>query len=130
MVDYNQIMKEYDEFHGKTLQMSDSAINGIAMTRQAYGSDLKQCSMIVDAIIDSDRLEHASDGLVTEAAEIKDILKKAKWGKKVPLDINKVKDEAGDLFWYFWLLMKVKGLDFAEILKYNTTKLKERYNNV
>lgn len=73
---------------------------------------------------------HAAIGMSTEAAELLDIIKKKYWGKKVDYSKQKIIDEAGDLFWYFWLLMQQEGIDFNEILAYNTRKLKERYNNV
>lgn len=71
---------------------------------------------------------HACCGLVTESAELLDLFKKKNYGKKVDFNKDKVKDELGDLFWYFWLLLKSQGLTIDEVLCYNISKLKERYS--
>lgn len=71
---------------------------------------------------------HACMGLVTESSELLDLTKKKHYGKKVNYDREKIKDEAGDLFWYFNLLLKSQGLSLEEVLVYNMEKLKKRYS--
>jgi len=80
------------------------------------------------------RLEHALKGIVTEAGELMDQLKKhIVYGKE--LDLVNLAEECGDVFWYLALcvstLAELMGRDPAElessIKKTNIAKLKARY---
>jgi NTP pyrophosphatase (non-canonical NTP hydrolase) len=80
------------------------------------------------------RLEHALMGIVTEAGELMDQLKKhIVYGKE--LDLVNLAEECGDVFWYLALcvstLAELMGRDPAElessIKKTNIAKLKARY---
>ena len=72
------------------------------------------------------RIEHAVMGLVTEAAECMDALKKAKiYGRE--LDLVNLKEEAGDIMWYLAVLADELGVSFEEIWEKNIAKLKTRY---
>lgn len=74
------------------------------------------------------RIEHAVDGCVTEAGEMQDALKKAKYyGKE--LDITNLKEEAGDLLWYLALLFDEIGTDFETEMARVINKLKTRFPN-
>lgn len=91
------------------------------------------------------RLLHFVLGLVTEAAELADLLKKhIFYGRK--LDVLKIIEELGDKQWYFagavdvvfsmlhdhdtlTLNAETPGELWAEMLKMNIAKLKERYPN-
>lgn len=57
------------------------------------------------------RLEHAIDGCVTEAGEMQDAMKKAKYYGKT-LDLVNLKEEAGDLLWYLAILFDELGTTF------------------
>lgn len=72
------------------------------------------------------RLIHASMGLVTEAAEFQDALKKALFYGK-PLDNTNLKEEIGDLLWYLALAMDELNTDFDQEQDRVIRKLKVRY---
>jgi NTP pyrophosphatase (non-canonical NTP hydrolase) len=72
------------------------------------------------------RIEHAAFGLVTEAGEILDALKKAKfYGKE--LDTVNLIEEAGDMMWYLAILSDALDVSFEDIWERNIKKLKVRY---
>lgn len=72
------------------------------------------------------RMLHAAIGLVTEAGELQDALKKhIFYGKS--LDKVNLKEEMGDLFWYLAILADTLGVEFEEIMESNIAKLKLRY---
>jgi len=72
------------------------------------------------------RIEHAVYGLVTEAGELLDAIKKAKiYGQK--LDKVNVVEELGDIMWYMALFVDALGTDFQKIWQKNIQKLKLRY---
>jgi NTP pyrophosphatase (non-canonical NTP hydrolase) len=79
------------------------------------------------------RLLHATMGLVTEAGELMDTLKKYLiYGK--PIDWTNVAEEIGDSQWYTALAVDVtgevvKGVTWEGILDQNIAKLKARYPN-
>jgi len=67
-----------------------------------------------DSVID--RLDHAAMGLVTEAGELVDALKKHKrYGRE--FDLLNFCEELGDVAWYTALAVDVFGLEFPDILK-------------
>ena len=72
------------------------------------------------------RLDHAADGLCTEAGEFKDTLKKWKYYGK-PLDYTNLMEELGDMLWYVAIACKALGIDFEYLQLTNIAKLKERY---
>jgi len=72
------------------------------------------------------RIEHAVMGIVTEAGELIDAVKKAKiYGLK--LDRTNIIEEMGDLMWYLALLTDDLNTSFEEIWDKNIRKLKIRY---
>jgi NTP pyrophosphatase (non-canonical NTP hydrolase) len=72
------------------------------------------------------QLDHAADGLVTEAGEFKDILKRRKYyGKEI--DVVNAKEELGDALWYINFACRVLGTTIEELLEINHRKLKSRY---
>lgn len=76
--------------------------------------------------IETLKIEHAAYGLVTEAGEILDALKKHKiYGK--PLDLVNLKEEAGDVLWYLARLATAAGFSFEEAMQANIAKLSKRY---
>lgn len=71
-------------------------------------------------------LIHASMGLVTEAGEFQDMLKKhLYYGRE--LDMVNLKEEAGDLLWYCAIALQALGTDFESVMQTNIDKLKARY---
>ena len=73
-----------------------------------------------------DNIEHCAYGLVTESAEIMDMLKKHKFYGR---DFNMVnlKEELGDLCWYLYQLCEVVGYTMEEARADNIEKLAKRY---
>lgn len=74
----------------------------------------------------SPTLLHAQMGLVTEAAEVTDLVKKHV-GYERSLDIQKLKDELGDMLFYWTLAVDECKSTFKEIMKMNMAKLTARY---
>lgn len=76
-----------------------------------------------DKVVD---LQHAAMGMVTEAAEFTDMLKKSIFYGK-PLDKVNLKEEIGDLLWYAALALRALDSDFESVMERNIEKLKARY---
>lgn len=72
------------------------------------------------------RLLHAAMGMVTEAAELLDMLKKHIFYGKI-LDLINAKEEIGDSQWYSGLGIDIIGTTFNEVLTINIEKLRARY---
>jgi NTP pyrophosphatase (non-canonical NTP hydrolase) len=71
-------------------------------------------------------LWHGVLGLVTESAEMADVLKKQHaYGK--PIDLVNLKEELGDVLWYIALLCRALDTDMETIAQANIEKLKIRY---
>lgn len=71
------------------------------------------------------RFMHAAMGLVTEAAELMDAVKKFMfYGKK--LDRTNLLEEAGDCAWYLSILLSALKSNYREVMKMNIRKLQEK----
>ena len=73
-------------------------------------------------------LLHMSMGMVTEAAEILDLLKK-NLAYERPINKQKLADELGDLFFYMVGALIDQGLTIEDIINMNMAKLTARYPN-
>jgi len=71
-------------------------------------------------------LDHVADGLVTEAGEFKDVLKKYKFYAK-ELDYINLIEEMGDILWYLAKGCRELGVTMEEVMEVNINKLKRRY---
>lgn len=72
------------------------------------------------------RLTHAAFGLVTEAAEFADPVKKyVYYGKG--MDLNHMREELGDMIWYMAIAAMELGVDIHKLMFDNICKLKKRY---
>lgn len=83
------------------------------------------------------RLQHAMLGILTEAGELGDVVKRhVIYGQ--PLAITKedaeqigkegsIEEEIGDLLWYVALAANAAGLDLSRIAEMNIEKLQRRY---
>ena len=72
-------------------------------------------------------LLHAALGLTSEVGELADPIKKAMFYGK-PLDVENIKEEAGDLLWYLaGPLCRALGCTLEELAAANIAKLKARY---
>lgn len=72
------------------------------------------------------RLTHATLGIVSEAGEFADAIKKHVFANK-PLDFVNLIEEIGDMFWYFAVVADEFGFSFIDIMNANIAKLKLRY---
>ena len=72
-----------------------------------------------------------STGLVCEAAELKDIVKKVLYqGKEVnPALITHMKKELGDVAFYFVLMCLALGTTPGEVVELNVEKLRDRFSS-
>jgi len=71
-------------------------------------------------------LLHASMGLVTEAGEFQDMLKKhLYYGRE--LDEVNLKEEIGDVLWYCAIALNALGTDFETVMQTNIDKLRARF---
>jgi NTP pyrophosphatase (non-canonical NTP hydrolase) len=72
------------------------------------------------------QLLHAGMGLVTEAGEFMDALKKHLiYGK--PLDTVNLNEEIGDALWYIAMALRVTGMSFEDCMQLNIDKLHKRF---
>lgn len=74
----------------------------------------------------SEWMENAIYGIIGEAGEIVDLVKKHKWQGHT-LNAEDVAVELGDLLWYCALLSSSINYDFGTVMKMNKRKLEERY---
>lgn len=72
------------------------------------------------------RLIHAAMGMVTEAGEFVDMLKKHLFYGK-PLDLVNLGEEIGDSLWYSALAVDILQTTLDEVMTVNIDKLKARY---
>lgn len=75
-----------------------------------------------------EKLLNGAMGLVGEAGEVIDLLKKFKFHKK-PFDRDKLLNEIGDVRWYLELLTIALDTTMEEVEAINTKKLNIRYPN-
>lgn len=69
---------------------------------------------------------HGALGIVTEAAEIADAVKKSIfYGKS--FDLVNLQEEIGDCFWYLAILAHEANMSFEDIMKQNIAKIRVRY---
>jgi NTP pyrophosphatase (non-canonical NTP hydrolase) len=80
------------------------------------------------AILENETLNnlHYLLGMITEIGELLDIWKRNIAYKK-DIDWINVKEELGDILWYFSNFLRINNIDFEEILNININKLKSRY---
>ena len=63
----------------------------------------------------NERLGLCGLGLSGEIGEVTDLLKKYLYHRNgKPLDVNKLKDEMGDVLWYYFVLLDTLGLTFEQ----------------
>lgn len=73
-----------------------------------------------------DRLNHGMLGIITEAGELGDAIKKFTIYDK-PLDISNIHEEVGDLFWYIAVICNTCNISMEEAIADNIAKLQKRY---
>jgi NTP pyrophosphatase (non-canonical NTP hydrolase) len=74
------------------------------------------------------KLQHAVTGFTTETGELADVIKRfVFYTKKKEIDPIHVREELGDMIWYWAEACAAFGFDPAEVLHLNIEKLKARY---
>lgn len=72
----------------------------------------------------NERLGLCGLGMAGETGEVADMLKKYLYHRNgKPLDTQKLKDELGDVLWYFFVLLDTVGLTFEQVME--ATKLEQ-----
>lgn len=98
--------------------------------RSAVQTESKDFDSIADRMITKEaiRLNHAAMGMVTEAGEFLDVLKKHIYYGKTIDKVN-LAEEIGDLCWYMAIACDELHVDLEDIMETNIAKLKARYPN-
>lgn len=80
----------------------------------------------------TENLLHASIGISGESGEVLDEVKKL-WVYSKLLDTAKLRDELGDVFFYFMMMVNhlkdINNITLEDIILHNMEKLKKRYPN-
>lgn len=95
-----------------------------AYIKKAMRTESKKGSLLI-ADVDS-RILHGIMGVVTEAGELMDIIKRYFFYDKEPLKVHII-EEIGDVFWYLAILCDALEIDFEMVWKRNIAKLRKRY---
>ena len=69
---------------------------------------------------------HMILGILTEAGELADVFKK-NFAYNKEIDWVNVKEEAGDILFYWASFCRINNIDVNEVLKINVEKLESRY---
>jgi NTP pyrophosphatase (non-canonical NTP hydrolase) len=105
-------------YQKSALRTNSPDYNGVAR-RISEGHTRPNYEKMLDLI-------HASMGLVTEAGEFQDMIKKhLYYGRE--LDEVNLKEEVGDLLWYCAIALNALGTDFETVMQTNIDKLKARF---
>ena len=98
------------------------------MNTQEYKSEALR-TLSPDLTI-NERLGLCGLGLSGEVGEVTDLLKKFLYHRNGrPLDSEKLRDELGDVLWYFFILLDTVGISFEEVLEANVAKCRARHPN-
>lgn len=119
--------------HAVTILLSELAVHGLSpeapvMTPLAY----QQCALrtLYPDLTTDKRLGLCGLGLPGEVGEVVDLIKKFLYHRNgKPLDVEKLKDELGDMLWYFAVLLDTIGLTFEDVMMANVAKLEARHGN-
>lgn len=93
--------------------------------REAQNTKSTECAFNPQAPLHADLL-HASMGLVTEAGEFQDALKKVIFYGQ-PYDRVNLKEELGDMLWYMAIAAEALGTDIPSLAEINNKKLRLRF---
>lgn len=83
------------------------------------------CGSLLDD--DYEPIPHFTLGLVGEAGEVANLVKKSQRSGAQPLNVSKMLDELGDVLWYTTALAFQFGYTLEEIAQINMEKLSERH---
>lgn len=88
----------------------------------------KKCLRTFNTNSQNENLCKLSMGISGEAGEITDYIKKVVFHGH-DLNVEKIKEEVGDLIWYIAVLLWILNIDINDVLKSNIKKLQQRYPN-
>lgn len=72
------------------------------------------------------RLQHGMLGIITEAGELGDTVKKhVIYGQE--LDVANLQEEIGDILWYLAVIANATGINLSRAASDNIAKLQKRY---
>jgi NTP pyrophosphatase (non-canonical NTP hydrolase) len=103
-------------------------VNSIEYVEKASRTDLDDYRKMAERCQNETTLKilHAVMGMVTEAGELMDAVKRHLiYG--APIDRVNIKEENGDSFWYQALLARASGFTFPECMDANIVKLLKRF---
>ena len=114
-------IKEYSEFVDSMLSAPTKKLNKFVERLEILDQSAEKCNI--------PSLMAGSTGLVCEAAELKDIVKKVLFqGKELtPELIEHMKKELGDVAFYFVLLCQAINTTPSEVMDMNMEKLSARF---
>jgi NTP pyrophosphatase (non-canonical NTP hydrolase) len=85
---------------------------------------------LAPGLTQNERLGLCGLGLSGEIGEVTDLLKKYLYHRNgKPLDTEKLKDELGDVLWYYAVLLDTLDLTFEEVIATNVAKMAKRHPN-
>lgn len=113
-------------FLNQYLTFVDAVTSQESKDKQAF---LTRVEALYDQGCNVARLHTAADGLVAEAGEFMEIVKKITFqGKPYNEDnVFHMKRELGDVMWYFANACMALGMDPYEVIEENVRKLEARY---
>lgn len=113
-------------FLNQYLTFVDAVTSDASKDKTAF---LARVEELYDQGCNVSRLHTAADGLVAEAGEFMEIVKKITFqGKPYNEDnVFHMKRELGDVMWYFANACMALGLDPYEVIEENVRKLEARY---
>lgn len=115
-----------ETFLTQYLAFVDAVTSEPSKDRDAF---IKRVNELYDQGCNVSRLHTAADGLVAEAGEFMEVVKKITFqGKPYNEDnIFHMKRELGDVMWYFANACMALGMDPYEVIEENVRKLEARY---
>lgn len=121
---YNDIMRMLSSGYKQDVKEigSDNYVKHVLRT-EPKNLDVVRERLVEERVI---KLLHGVLGLVTESAELADMLKKHIFYGR-PLDYRNAKEELGDNLWYVGLCVDVLNTTIDDIMTLNIEKLRKRY---
>jgi NTP pyrophosphatase (non-canonical NTP hydrolase) len=115
-----------ETFLTQYLQFVDAVTSDPSKDRNAF---IARINELYDQGCNVSRLHTAADGLVAEAGEFMEVVKKITFqGKPYNEDnVFHMKRELGDVMWYFANACMALGIDPYEVIEENIRKLEARY---
>ena len=123
---------EPDIYHHCNAVISATRLLDLVKKKKFYGKDVDVSSTAPSSAVfkrDGDggeNLIHAAIGLCTESAEILENVMRHKY-EGTEVDAVNIKEELGDIMWYFAILLRDLDIDFHSTLALNISKLEKRF---